>query len=123
MRKVVCFTIMAFAILIFSSCDKKQSAIDQLCDFVEEVEKEAPEYTEEEWEKVNKEYEELVAEIGKYEYSGDESKQIAELKGKFVGIKTKNSVNKFIDGIDKAAKEVQGVIDGFTKGITEDDSE
>lgn len=107
-----------FCLLFICSCDKKQSAIDHLSDFVEKVEKKAPEYTEDDWEQANKEYEELIAEIGKYEYSGEETKQIAEMKGKFAGIKAKSSVNKFIDGIDKAAKEVKGVIDGFTEGLT-----
>lgn len=104
-------------LFIFCSCDKKQHAIDNLSDFVEKVEKNAPEYTEEDWTNVNKEYDELITEIDKYDYSGNEAKRIAELKGKFTGIKTKNTVNKFFDGIDKAAKEVKGVIDGFTEGI------
>ena len=103
--------------MVFTACDKKQHAIDNLSSFVEKVEKHASEYTEEDWAEVNKEYEEIIAEINKYEYAGDEAKRIATLKGKFTGIKAKHTVNKILDGIDKAAKEVKGAIEGFADGI------
>ena len=87
--------------------------MDNLSDFVEKVEKNAPEYTEEEWTNVNKEYDELIAEINKYEYTSDESKRIASLKGKFAGIKSKYHVNNIIDGIDETIEEVKGFFEGF----------
>lgn len=104
-------------LIVFSSCNKKQHAIDKLSSFVERVEKHASEYTDEDWSEANQEYEEIIAEIDKYDYSGDDAKRIASLKGKFAGIKTKDSVNKLFEGIDKAAKEVKGTIEGFTEGI------
>lgn len=116
-KSLYLFLTALFCFIVFSACDKKQYAIDKLSSFVERVEKHASEYTEEDWSEVNKEYEEIIAEIDKYDYSGDDAKRIATLKGKFAGIKTKNTVNKFIDGIDKAAKELKGAIDGFTEGI------
>ena len=104
--KSTAFLLSTFLCLfLLCSCDKKQHAIDNLSDFVEKVEKNAPEYTDEDWAKVNQEYEEIIAEIDKYDYSGDETKQIAELKGKFVGIKTKDSVRDIIDGVDKAVQQ------------------
>ena len=103
--------------LVLTACDKKQHAIDNLSSFVEKVEKHASEYNEEDWAEVNKEYEEINAEIDKYDYSGDESKRIATLKGKFTGIKAKYKVSKFIDDIDKAVQEVKGTIKGITEGI------
>lgn len=103
--------------LMFFSCDKKQHAIDNLGSFVERVEKHASEYTEEDWAEVNKEYDELITEIDKYDYTGDDAKRIATLKGKFAGIKTKDTINKFIDGIDKAAKEAKETLEGFTEGF------
>ena len=55
MKKVVCFTILAFAILMFPSCDKKQHAIDNLSDLVEKVEKNASDFTEEDWAAIQQE--------------------------------------------------------------------
>ena len=119
MKKVTLLTIVAFAILLFSSCDKKQRAIDNLSDLVEKVEKNASEYTEEDWVEVNQQYDKLVAEIDKYDYSGKDSERISKLKGKYAGIKARNTISKFVDGIDKTAKEVKGAIEGFTEGLTD----
>ncbi len=118
MKKVVCFTILAFAILMFPSCDKKQHTIDTLSDLVEKVEKNASDFTEEDWAEVNQQYDEIIAEIDKYDYSSDDSKRISKLKSKYSGIKTRHTFNKFVDGIDKTAKEVKGAIEGFAEGLT-----
>ena len=116
--KSTAFLLSTFLCLfLLCSCDKKQHAIDNLSDFVEKVEKNAPEYTDEDWAKVNQEYEEIIAEIDKYDYSGDETKQIAELKGKFVGIKTKDSVRDIIDGVDKAGQDIKGTVKGIKDGF------
>lgn len=115
-NQLLFFTVLGI-VLLLTSCNKKQRAIDSLSEFVEKVEQHASEYTEEDWAEADKEYDELIAEIDMYEYSGHETKRIAELKGKYLGIKTKYSVNKLIEGIDKAAKEIKGTIEGFTEGI------
>lgn len=115
------FTKLLFAtlvsLIVFSSCDKKQHAIDNLSNFVEKVEKNAPEYTDEDWAEVNKEYDEIIAEIDKYDYSGDETKRIAKLKGKFLGIKAKDSVKDLINGVDKTIKKIGGAVDGIKEGL------
>lgn len=118
MKKVFCFTIVAFAILMFSSCDKKQHAIDNLSDLVEKVDKNASDFTEEDWAEVDQQYDKIIAEIDKYDYSSDDSKRISKLKGKYSGLKTRNTFNKIVDGIDKTAKEVKGAIEGFADGLT-----
>jgi hypothetical protein len=117
MKRIVYLSLIVLALLVVTACDKKQHAIDKLSDFVEKVEKNSPEFTEEGWNKADKEFEDLVAETEKYEYSSQEVKRIAELKGRYAGIKAKNSVNKLIEGIDKAANEIKGTIEGFTDGI------
>ena len=104
-------------LLVFTACDRKQHAIDNLSDFVEKVKKNAPEYTTADWEEVDKEYDEIIAEIEKYDYSGKESERIAELKGKYVGIKTQDSAKDLIDSVDKTLHEVKGAIKGFKDGI------
>lgn len=118
MKKVLYLALTAlFCFIVLASCDKKQNAIDNLSGFVERVEKHASEYTEKDWAEVNKEYEEIIEEIDKYDYTGDDAKRLATLKGKFAGIKTKDTINKFIDDIDKAAKEAKETLEGFTEGF------
>lgn len=122
MKKVALFTIVAFAILLFTSCDKKQRAIDNLSDLVEKVEKNASEYTEEDWTEVDQQYDKIIAEIDKYDYSSNDSKRISKLKAKYSGIKTRNTISNFVDGIDKTAKKVKGAIEGFAEGLTGGDN-
>ena len=117
MKKVVLSVFALFCFMVLTACDKKQSAIDNLSNFVEKVEKNAPEYKDEDWAKVNKEYEEIIAEIDKYDYSGDDAKRIAELKGKFIGIKTKDSVRDIIDGVDKAVQDIKSAVKGIKDGF------
>jgi len=114
MKKITYLTITAlFCILLFASCDRKQRALDNLKEFVEKVEKEAPELTEEEWKDVNKEYDDLMAEIDKYDYSLEESKQIGELQGRLMAIKVKDTGKDAIEGARKAYAKWVGIIWGF----------
>lgn len=118
MKKILFLSFMAFiCTLVFTACDKKQHAIDNLSSFVEEVKKNAPEYTDKDWEEADKKYDEIIAEIEKYDYSSQETERIAELKGKYVGIKTKDSAKDLIDSVEKTLHEVKGSIKGFKDGI------
>lgn len=100
-----------------TSCDKKQHAIDNLSDFVEKVKKEAPDYTSKDWEEADREYDEIIAEIEKYDYSTNETERIAELKGKYIGIKTKDSVKDLINSVDKTLQEIKGTVKGMKDGF------
>lgn len=123
MKKLFDLSFMALiCLLVFTSCDQKQYALDRFVDFVEKTEKKAPEYTKEDWKEADMEYEKLIAELDKYEYSSNEAQRISELKGKYAGIKTKNTINTIIDGIDKAAKELKGTIEGFKDGLSGSDN-
>ena len=113
----VSFVVLVCLFALFS-CNQRQRAIDNLSDLVEKVEKNASEYTEEEWTEVNQQYDEIIAEIEKYDYSSKDSERISKLKGKYAGIKTRNTISKFVDNIDKTAKEVKGAIEGFADGLT-----
>lgn len=109
--------ITLISVFLLSACDKKQMAINDLSDFVEKVDKNAPTFTEKDWDEVDAKYDIIIAEIDKYQFTGEEKKQIAELKGRFTGIKTKYSVNKVIEGVGDAVKEIRGTIEGFKDGI------
>ena len=102
---------------ILTSCDKKQHAIDNLSDLVEKVKKEAPDYTSKDWEEADREYDEIIAEIEKYDYSTNETERIAELKGKYIGIKTKDSVKDLINSVDKTLQEIKGTVKGMKDGF------
>lgn len=118
MNKLTITTLFLFVILfVFTACDRKQRALDNLSEFVEKVEKNAPEYTAAEWKEINKEYDELMVEIDKYEYSLEETKQIGELQGRLAAIKVKDTGKDAIEGAKKAYVKWLGIIKGFWEEI------
>ena len=118
MKKVFYLTLTAlFCFIVLTACDRKQHAIDNLSEFVDKVEKHAPEYTDEDWKDINKEYDELVAEIDKYDYSSKEIERIEELKGKYDGLRFKDTVEDIVDGVDKAIHKAKGRTKGIINGI------
>lgn len=118
MRKIIYLSVIAlFCIMVLTACDKKQHAIENLTEFVDKVEKNAPEYTDEDWKEINKEYDELMAEIDKYDYSFEESKQIGELQGRLAAIKVKDTGRDAIEGAQKAYVKWLGILKGFWEEI------
>lgn len=114
LNKLAITTFFLFVILfVFTACDRKQRALDNLKEFVEKVEKNAPELTDDEWKEVNKEYDDLMVEIDKYDYSLEESKQIGELQGRLMAIKVKDTGMDAIEGAKKAYGKWVGIIRGF----------
>ena len=88
-----------------------------LKEFVMTVEDNAPEYTEEDWNRCDAEYSALVKEVEKYKYSPENAREIGRLKGKYVGIKSKYKGKELIEDVENTIEEVKGKIDGFKEGI------
>ena len=66
MRRLIELSFLTLiCLLLFTACNKKQHAIDNLSGFVEKVNKNASEYTDKDWDEANKEYDEIIAEIEK----------------------------------------------------------
>ena len=118
MKKISFLSITAlFCLLVLTACDRKQQALDNLSDFVEEVKNNASKYSDKDWEEADKEYDEIIAEIEKYDYSSKEAERIAKLKGKYAGIKTKEGVKGFFNKVGESIHEAASTIDGFKDGI------
>lgn len=112
MKKLFAFTfIMLVSLLLLTACDKKQRAIDNLSDFVEKVRKNAPDYTDKDWEEVDKEYDEIMTEIEKYEYSEKEAERIGELQGRLDAIKVKNGGKDVINTLMKWKMRIKSFFD------------
>jgi len=100
-----------FCLFVLTACDKKQRAIDNLSDFVEKVRKNAPDYTDKDWEEVDKEYDEIMTEIEKYEYSEKEAERIGELQGRLDAIKVKNGGKDVINTLMKWKMRIKSFFD------------
>lgn len=120
-RKVVYIISILLCFFVLTACNRKLHAIDKLDGFVEKVEKNASRYSEKDWDKSDAEFNELLKDIDQYEYTREEKERIAKIKGRYAGIRTKNAIHQFIEGIGDAVNEIQSTIEGFTEGVMSGD--
>ena len=115
------FFIMLVMSIAFTSCDKKQSAINDLENFSEELKENSSDYSSQDWEEANEQYRLLVEQIDQYEYTDEELKEIGKLKARCLKQMTKGAMKQFQDGIHSITKQMEGAIEEF--GIDSDDDD
>ena len=118
--KKIAFLLSLFAVALFTSCDKRQSAIDDLESFSEELKENASEYTNEDWEEAGNQYQMLVEQVDQYEYTDEELKEIGKLKAKCFRSFAKSSakalkstMHNFKMQLDGASEEMEDALDEF----------
>ena len=121
MKKYI-LPLLAAGILSLSACQSKSSRIDDLKDFVEEIQKDGEDYTQEQWEKANKKFSQLLDKINSYEdLSEDELKEVAKLQGQYAATVFKNSGKAIMEQMEKAGAVLDGFFEGIDQGL--DDNE
>ena len=120
-RFLVISVIAIICMLVIAGCNqrrKSQNAMANLKEFVMKVEDNAPEYTDEDWNRCDAEYDALVQEIDKYRYTSENSREIGRLKGKYSGIKSKYKGKELIENVENKYEELKGKVLGFKEGIS-----
>lgn len=107
--------IAAFTLTLLISCNTKQKPIDQLTDLTENLKANSQDYTEQEWQEVDKQLEQINIELDKYQdqYTDAEKEHIGKLKGTCLWYETQHSVKNLKQGMKDAVKEAKGMIEGF----------
>lgn len=121
--KRIYFFIMLVMSIAFTSCDKKQSAINDLENFSEELKENSSDYSSQDWEEANEQYRLLVEQIDQYEYTDEELKEIGKLKARCLKQMTKGAMKQFQDGIHSITKQMEGAIEEFGINSEDDDSD
>ena len=117
MKKYI-LLLLAAGILSLSACQSKNSRIDDLKDFVEEIQKDSEDYTQEQWEKANEEFSQLLDKINSYEdLSEDELKEVAKLQGQYAATVFKNSGKAIMEQMEKAGAVLDGFFEGIDQGL------
>lgn len=118
MRKYLLLALFAIGIMGFQSCQSKQGRIDDLKDFVEEIQKDGKDYSQEQWEKANEEFSQLLDKINSYEdLSEDELKEVAKLQGQYAATVFKNSGKAIMEQMEKAGAVLDGFFEGIDQGL------
>lgn len=113
------FILCAMLSLCMMSCHSKQTPINRLEELAEEVQQNASDYTEEDWQSAANEIELIEVEIEQYEdeYTDEELKEIGRLKGIYLAQLTKYSIKSFKNELEDAMKESEGIIEGLIQGF------
>ena len=112
MKKII-FLFSLLALALFTSCDKKQSAIDDLESFSQELKENSFDYNNQDWEEAHEQYQLLVEQIDQYEYTDEELKEIGKLKAGCLKQMAKGAMKQFQDGIHNITKQMEGAIEEF----------
>ena len=102
---------MLMSCFLFSSCDKKQAAIDSLEDFSEELKENSNEYSVEEWEESIAEYQQIVEKLEQYDYSDEDLKKIGKYKTRCLKAIVNNTILKVSDKIHRTTKQLEGALE------------
>ena len=123
MKKYI-LPLLAAGILSLSACQSKSSRIDDLKDFVEEIQKDSEDYSQEQWEKANEKFSQLLDKINSYEdLSEDELKEVAKLQGQYAATVFKNSGKAIMEQMEKAGAALDGFLEGVDQGLDNNQEE
>lgn len=111
MKKLSYICTLALA-LMFTACQQtKEGIIADINNLVETIDEDGAEYTEKQWEKANKKFEEFckqAEEMG--EWSAEEAAELAKAKAKYLGVQLKKSSESTMK---KAGKAIEGFMEGL----------
>lgn len=124
MRKYIVIALWALTTLSIGACQSKSSRIDDLKDFVEEIQKDGKDYSQEQREKANEKFSQLLDKINSYEdLSEDELKEVAKLQGQYAATVFKNSGKAIMEQMEKAGAALDGFLEGVDQGLDNNQEE
>lgn len=116
------FIIMAAFLLSFMACQNAETPVNRLSSLANQIEENGENYTEQDWEDIAVEYEQIKEELSEYEYSDEELKEIGRLKGKISAMMAKEALRDFSRELENMGKQIEGGIDGFLEEMNSDDN-
>ena len=105
------------AILFTSVSLYAKTPLEKLKKLADKVECNHKEYTDKDWEEVAKEYNEIVDNFNKKEYTKEELKEFGRQRGRIKGYMTKKTLNKLGKEFEEFANELGGGIEGFFESL------
>ena len=124
MRKYIVIALWALTTLSIGACQSKSSRIDDLKDFVEEIQKDGKDYSQEQWEYANEKFSQLLDKINSYEdLSEDELKEVAKLQGQYAATVFKNSGKAIMEQMETAGAALDGFLEGVDQGLDNNQEE
>lgn len=113
MKKLLLTTTFILASALLFICCTPASPVEKLKNLADEVELNYESYTDEDWENITVECQELETEFRERKYTQEELKEFGRQKGRISGYMTKYSIKGWGKDIEEFADELGGSIEGF----------
>lgn len=119
LRNIIIATLLAFSAVSCSVAKKEPTPVERLTQMSEHLDNSETKYSEEEWEVLGLEIEEIEDEIqkNKDKYTEKELAEINRLKGKCLAKMAKKAANDLAGEIGNFLKESEGILGGFMEEI------
>lgn len=119
-KQIVCMMLAAASAGLLGAC-QSGSRIDELKDFVEEVSENGKDYTEEQWEEANQEFDELMEKIKSYDdLTQEELGEVAKLQGVYAAKAFQSLGKQFQQGLESLGTALEGFTEGLEEGLSDD---
>jgi hypothetical protein len=116
MNKMLIF----FVMFLLVACENKETYLAGFARFVEEVKENGSEYTLEQWQKAERNYQhfaETAYEKYRHELTGLEKEQVGRLKAAFLLVKAKKGVKDFFKDTEDALYQIKGAVEELADSV------
>lgn len=114
-------TVIVIALFLAACATPEQKSLRSLQELYQELEQNHENYTLEDWDKAQTEYELLSTQIKGYQYTDEQLVEIGRLQGKCAAYLTKGYFKRLERGIIQAAGAIKGYMEGMEQ-MTPDSS-
>lgn len=114
-------TVIVMALFLAACATPEQKSLRSLQELYQELEQNHENYTLEDWDKAQTEYELLSTQIKGYQYTDEQLVEIGRLQGKCAAYLTKGYFKRLERGIIQAAGAIKGYMEGMEQ-MTPDSS-
>lgn len=108
---------MLSAVFLIGCSDKKADALNDLEAMTELLTTETTDFIQDDWDVAQSQFDQICEELEQYDFTDQELKHIGELKGKCTAVFARKKASDFKNDLHRIGQEVKGFLDGFNKGI------
>ncbi len=117
-RKIInALVVLAFGLVMLSSCTTKQGAINNLRSLSYELRDHSQYYDVNDWDKAINKFVKLRDEINKHEYTADERRTIGQIEGECASYMMNGAKDGIINRVSTYTNELQGILEGILGGM------
>ena len=116
--------IASLCVCVFLSCtDKTASALNDLESFTEELSAHYKNYTQEDWDIAENQFDMICEELDNYDYTDEELVKIGKLKGRCTAIFAAKVVHDVKESIHRFGKEAEGFLEGISDEVNKNNQD